>query len=314
MGIKRYHQDFIRDFRTKGLKKAFQNCVCELIGVKDQIETLQFFLNQMHSPSSVGPTSDNDLRIMQLCDAALLAIFDKFCKKYHLSYWLDYGTLLGAVRHKGFIPWDDDMDIAMPRKDFDKAVGLMKQELEPFGLEVHKMDIGIIGLSYHHTQTGIWLDIFPIDDLYSEEKIDKVEKNISDNINKYRSFWKRRKRIKDDAYFVKMRNEYINNKCKSGEEHIWYHCPEFKYVKNVMHTHQMIFPLQKINFEGYDLSAPNMLEDYLEGIYGKNYMGFPRTGVLHHDFGRGALSTWAKRNHIDMNDVLDVLNKIESQI
>lgn len=53
------------------------------------------------------------------------------CEKHHLKYWIAYGTLLGAVRHKGFIPWDDDVDIEMPYKDYVKLVEILKAESHP---------------------------------------------------------------------------------------------------------------------------------------------------------------------------------------
>ena len=58
----------------------------------------------------------------------ILKVVDKFCKEKGLRYSIAYGTLLGAVRHKGFIPWDDDIDILMPRPDFERFVSEFGKE------------------------------------------------------------------------------------------------------------------------------------------------------------------------------------------
>lgn len=59
----------------------------------------------------------------------ILCATDKICTEHHLTYWLEGGTLLGAVRHHGFIPWDDDMDISMPRKDYEQFLKIAPQLL-----------------------------------------------------------------------------------------------------------------------------------------------------------------------------------------
>lgn len=69
---------------------------------------------------------------------AALKAFVTFCEEHNLTYFAIGGTLLGAVRHKGFIPWDDDVDVAMPRADYDKLVSLAKEFPKPFVLEEYR--------------------------------------------------------------------------------------------------------------------------------------------------------------------------------
>lgn len=66
----------------------------------------------------------------------MLCEFDRVCKKYNLNYILEFGTLLGAVRHKGFIPWDDDLDVSMLREDYDKLMEVAPKEFKhPYFLQ-----------------------------------------------------------------------------------------------------------------------------------------------------------------------------------
>ena len=77
-------------------------------------------------------------KLKKLNDAnlELLRIFDGICTKYNLKYWLAYGTLLGAKRHEGYIPWDYDADVAMLRDDYEKLYDILEEELKDKKIDV----------------------------------------------------------------------------------------------------------------------------------------------------------------------------------
>lgn len=120
------------------------------------------------------------LRQCQLAELYILDVFVEICEKYDLKYFLDAGTLLGAARHGGFIPWDDDIDVGMPRKDYDRFLKLATKALPP-NLLVTPSDeyegIGSFAKIYDRSSffceressaqepCGIFIDIFPYEEI-----------------------------------------------------------------------------------------------------------------------------------------------------
>ena len=108
----------------------------------------------------------------------ILMAVDKTCRKHQLRYYIWAGTMIGAIRHKGFIPWDDDIDIAMPRPDYEQLIAHSREWLEepfefvcaendshyplPFG-KVQDASTTLIERMHLHYLGGIYIDVFPID-------------------------------------------------------------------------------------------------------------------------------------------------------
>jgi len=115
--------------------------------------------------------SMNKVREIQLGELTLLESYIDLCKKHDLRYYALGGTLLGAIRHKGFIPWDDDMDLGMPRKDYEKFLSICEQELpESVILRLHDDNLGntsimdtSIQIQFGSELCSPFIDIFPLD-------------------------------------------------------------------------------------------------------------------------------------------------------
>ena len=241
--------------------------------------------------------TEDQLRSCQLKQLEILKIFDSICKKHNLRYWIDGGTLLGAVRHGGFIPWDDDLDVAMPSEDYKKFNEIVQQEL-PEGLfwQTEKTDPSMLQdfgkirdlnsffvefrddftLSY---QKGIYIDVFEMVDYPSlpQPLVGFLLKRIS----KSRAVLRKKRylglhSLLETPYFLLIYMLFypiwLVLKNFRGEKYISY-----QPVTNSggwMYEKKDIFPLTRINFEGLDFSAPKNSHLILKSLYG-DYMKLP---------------------------------------
>lgn len=240
----------------------------------------------------------NQLRACQLKQLGILEEIDRICKKHNIDYWLDGGTLLGAVRHGGFIPWDDDIDIAMAESDLERFVKVAQDELnenlflqtpktEPESKEpiVKIRDLNSLFIEGGDRfnadyQKGIYVDIFPFIDYPTTSK--KWVKVINKGISKSYSILHAQHyySLRSIAEFFFFGTKYYIYTA------LWHIAdaimPHGKYMSNILinngygivHRKDSIFPLSTIEFEGKTFPAPHDPDAYLKDLY-KDYMQIP---------------------------------------
>ena len=242
------------------------------------------------------------LRKAQLKMVEILDAIDTICNRNSIQYWLCYGTLLGAVRHKGFIPWDDDCDICMMREDFEKFSSCINElpknlflqttQSDPYYnkkiMKIRMKDTKLVELDedenekYHQ---GIFVDIF-VWDYYDDVSVNVLKSIKVINDWKYkrklypRGSWKRfviQVGVAMPFLFYSIVNRimritsYINRKNKK----LRYVGQEVKLCSDVFYDKKMIFPIKKeCCFEGRVLPVPNDSDAFLKECYG-DYMVLP---------------------------------------
>ena len=228
----------------------------------------------------------NDVLIAQKKMYEILVAFDKICKKYNLVYWLDHGTLLGAVRHRGFIPWDDDLDVTMPREDYEKFLIVAQKELpNHYFLQTQKTDkyyqnffakirdrkSTLIDewelkrdIKYHQ---GIYIDIFPLNSISNNNVLINLYKRFV-FISKlfHNRYMKSIYLTKPFVFLLNAFHREDGDFMVSGGENMHY----------VIHIErENIFPLVEVEFEGSKFPAPRKTDVYLKSIFGDSYMQLP---------------------------------------
>lgn len=260
----------------------------------------------------------DDIEKIKKVELDILLFVRDFCEKKQLRYFLCGGTLLGAVRHKGFIPWDDDIDIYMPRPDYDKFLMTFNLDLSEnykvlspqnegyyynFAKVIDTRTKLIENNVNEISEMGVYIDIFPLEGMPTDckeqkthfKKLNRLRESIFDY--EYR-FPKIRKNLGKYIYRIytyilcqfRSLNECQENYIKEALKYP-YNESEFVFVTGGRYKTKDIFPVEyigdgvKIQFENEVFCAPAEYKKVLSQIYG-DYMKLPpqKDRVNRHSF------------------------------
>lgn len=244
------------------------------------------------------------LRELQKMELRILVDFDKYCRKHGLRYSLFAGTLIGAVRHGGFIPWDDDIDVCMPRADFRKLIDLLKQEpiencsmLSPydeasyftgFFLKIFDTRTELIEFAEDNfpIKYGVFIDVFPLD--FINPTVNDIEKMFTDYHNMLKKHRRYIRKMHSKSLYKKIlykykvkiigrliQKELDNLDNQSNTETGWLsHGSICNSPFGRIYNSDMFADYCEMSFEGHSFSVMKGYEGYLWSRYG-NYMQLP---------------------------------------
>lgn len=295
-----------------GIKESVKSIIRRASGanrIQEQVDTLYYFLNKYVDIKSV-PRADGELRKLQLCGAEMLAIFDDLCDEHGLAYWLDFGTLLGAARHNGYIPWDDDLDVSMLRQDWNRAAELLPPILESNGFYVRVYSESWFGFGYRRDETGLWMDVFCYETTHSapdSESRGRLLKEIDGQLDfcrKNKTFNTKPLIDRDAMRAHRFGQSYSEKREAMNDNAALFLSPEIESdLSKCVFEAEDFLPLGRLEFEGLFCPVPSNWDTVLKAYYG-NYNEFPREGILHHGLNGMPLADIAKTGDVDLDAVL----------
>ena len=282
-------------FNPKILKLSFD--VTDRIKQSNGISTKDYLL-KLSEESEVN----NLRRKFRQLYVELLIFVDNVCNKHDIDYWLGFGTLLGAVRHGGFIPWDDDIDLVILRKDYNKLIEALPKELEEHDLkqscgltlllENRKNYFGdfnsvydvedkdgnlMIDGKYNFLQIA-WLkpfvkiDIFPFD-FIEDDRLDEIYGKFAPaQYRFYDDMLRNKVKFVDRIDSARSEVGFTDSKTRQFSDTI----EGVPHWKIRVFDYDKTFPLESIEFEGYKFKCPKDCDHHLTSMFGPDYMEFPK--------------------------------------
>jgi len=252
--------------------------------------------------------SDRRLLTLKETQDLLLSVmidFDRFCRERDLEYYMIGGTILGAVRHQGFIPWDDDIDVAMIRPVYEKFLTVMKEfdpryEIKHFRtasrcnfvitrIMIPGTFIDNPSLKDSGIDQRLYFDIFPLDFVpedraLQEEQRKKLKKlkNLLSLVD-FKVYNQRPDKVLERrvvSTFLKPRRQMILNRLDrlmrqySDTEQVCSMASQYDYFRQVFDRKIYGTPVE-YRFEGHDFYGPACAHEYLNQLYGEDYMELP---------------------------------------
>lgn len=241
--------------------------------------------------------TEKQLKRLQQLEFKELLLIKKICEQLHIQFFLYGGTLLGAFKYKGFIPWDDDVDVAMERDSYEKFIAeapkllpkdyvlqnLIIDPKSPYSYTKLRLKGTRCIEEFNHIlniEQGIYIDIYPVDKipdndgLYQAQfkKIQKILSQIYIRQNSYRSltggglksrlYYYALKMIPTSCWINKLKKEMTRYNMVECKRKSCWHYP------NKKNYYEPLLPLVSVDFEGEKFLAPNDMEAHLRRRYG----------------------------------------------
>lgn len=267
-------------------------------------------------------TSNELLAKIHKVSLYILLAFDKVCRENNLTYFIDSGTALGAIRHGGFIPWDDDIDVGMPRKDYERFLQIGRTVLpDEFFIQTHETDpsykrnaakLRLKGTIFQEfddlpfKENGLFIDIFPFDNIPANKYVAKFNIvvlgmmyhviyswwNPKKSTSKFRAIIRKCIKMIPES-LIECANETYIKYCKKYENidtgymtcHYW--GMTYSKLNTYIFDTKKLLPVKDIPFEKHSVKIMQDADYYLKIIYG-DYMTLPPEAARHghHYWGR----------------------------